>query len=132
MSQGRPRHPMSQAEKLSGGDLWDKPTKPDEDFRLLAKKPGFQRDDYVDFPARAIPEEPEAVDKAALSEMSAESNKRFELAHARELRTRKGKSLAGQIRELVSTANRTDLDLPELDQIEALLGDARQRLLKAA
>lgn len=140
MSQGRPRAaqtrkdkaPPPMAERISGGDLWEKPTKPDEDYVLLAKNPGMTRADYVDFPGRAVQEEPEACDKATVTEMSEAAGARFAAAHARELRTRKGRSLAGQIRELVSTANAQDVDLPELDKIEALLGDARQRLAKRA
>lgn len=136
MSQGRPRPAQRKAaplsERLSGGEPWDHQTKPDEDYRLLAKKPGFQRDDYVDFPARAVREEQEAPSISAVQDMAQASSDRFAVMRARENRAREGNSLAGQIRELVAVANKQDADLPELDQIRGLLEKGRLRLRSAA
>jgi hypothetical protein len=117
------------SERLSGGDLWDKETKPDEDFRLLAKKPGFQRDDYVDFPGRAVKEEGEAVTEPEQVEISRESSNRFEVMRAEELHRREGRSMAAQVRELYDLARKTGQDVPEIRQA---IEDAKKRLKEAA
>lgn len=123
---------MSMSERLSGGDLWEKPTKPDEDYRLLAKNPGMTRADYVDFPGRAVKEEPEAVDGAAQGWITDQSEQHFSVLKAREERRRTHNTTQGRLRALCTAAERQDIDLPELVEICRLVESGEQRLLKQA
>lgn len=108
--------------------MWDHETKPDEDYRLLAKRPGSQHADYVDFPGRAVKEEFEAVDKLTQDWIAEQSEQHFSVLKGREERRRNHNTVQGHLRALCTQAERQEVDLPELADIRRLIESASQRL----
>lgn len=89
-------------------------TLPVDPIRLLADR--HAKSDYVDTPARAMPDEPEAVDERSLQRIVDRSGMESGQWQAVQDAQRESQSLDTQLRELLHRADRMGLDVRRQEQ----------------